>query len=73
VERRIFVDSIDEHVGIKYQHSLFVQHVIERLAISDIDPETSASPSRTRRQRFRVSSGLLGHCQTDLQCHVCEV
>lgn len=50
------VDGIDEHIGIEDQHSRFVQHLIERLAVGNIDSETSASPDRKRGQVLRCSS-----------------
>ena len=72
-KRRILVDGIDEHIGIEDQHSRFVQHLIERLAVGDIDPEASASPGRKRGQGLRGPSDWLPHCQSEPEHTVCKV
>ena len=54
MKRGVFVNRIDENVRIEDQHSFLFHHPVERFAVSNIDPESSAPPSRQRRQ----SSGL---------------
>ena len=60
VIRRIFVDFVDQDIGVKDQHSPLVEKSVEPFAVGDVNPEPPASPGRQRWQGVRDSGAWSG-------------